>query len=272
MAYATTTHGNECQAFLSVKRNRLKQYDNKTVYLQDSEEFELELFNPTSYKFLAKIKLNGNYISSSGIVLKPGQRVFIERYLDDAKKFKFETYTVSNSKESLDAIQKNGLVEVEFYQEFIPSNFTNNFTIYNTPTWYNGLGSVTTGGNNVLYSTSSSVGAYTLTNGNISTSTASLNVSSSNNTNNISQEFDAKMTKNFKETGRVEKGSDSNQEFKNDFGNYSSWVSNVVTWKILPKSEKPYESTDLKTYCTNCGHKIKKANWKFCPACGNKLS
>jgi hypothetical protein len=254
MAYATTTHGNECQAFVSVKRNRSKQYDNKTVYLQNNEEFELELFNPTTYKFLAKIKLNGNYISSTGIVLKPGQRVFLERYLDDAKKFKFETYTVSNSKESLDAIQKNGLVEVEFYQEFVPSNFT----IYTTPTWYNGFGSITTGGSNVLYSTNSNSSNLNLVSGSIS------------NTSNAS--FNIKQNKDLKETGRVETGSASNQEFKNDFGNYSSWVSNVVTWKILPKSEKPYESSDLKTYCGICGHKIKKTNWKFCPACGNKLS
>jgi hypothetical protein len=263
MAYATTTHGNECQAFVSVKRNRSKQYENKTVYLQNNEEFELELFNPTTYKFLAKIKLNGNYISSTGIVLKPGQRVFLERYLDDAKKFKFETYTVSNSKESLDAIQKNGLVEVEFYQEFTPSNFNN----YTSPiNWYNSFGSITTGGSNVLYSTNSSSPVV----GTITTNSVNLNQVSGTITNTSGLNLNS--VKNLKETGRVETGSASNQEFKNDFGNYNSWISNVVTWKILPKSEKPYESSDLKTYCTNCGHKIKKTNWKFCPACGNKLS
>lgn len=268
MANFTTTHGNECQAFVSVNKNRLKQYENQTVYLKDGEEFSLELFNPTQQKVLAKIKLNGNYISSSGIVLKPGQRVFLERYLDDSKKFKFETYTVSNSKESLDAIQKNGLVEVEFYHEYIPSNFT----LYTTPTWYNQIwNNQTIGGNSITYSTNSNSPTVETTTINYSnTSYANLNQVSGTITNTSGLNLNS--VKNLKETGRIEKGSESNQSFKNDYGTYNACASNTVTWKILPNSEKPYEASDLKVYCTNCGHKIKKSNWQYCPACGNKLN
>lgn len=266
MANFTTTHGNECQAFVSVNRNRLKQYENQTVYLKDGEEFSLELFNPTQQKVLAKIKLNGNYISSSGIVLKPGQRVFLERYLDDSKKFKFETYTVSNSKESLDAIQKNGLVEVEFYHEYIPSNFI----LYTTPTWGNQLwnNTINLNGNNVLYSTNSSSPVV----GTITSDSVNFNQTSGTVTVTNTSGLNLNSVKNLKETGSIEKGSESNQSFKNDYGNYNTWVSNTVTWKILPNSEKPYEVSDLKVYCTNCGHKIKKSNWQYCPACGNKLN
>lgn len=62
--------------------------------MKNGSEFELELFNPKQTTILAKIKINGSYIGGGGIVLRPGERVFLERYLDDAKKFLFETYNV----------------------------------------------------------------------------------------------------------------------------------------------------------------------------------
>ena len=68
-----------------------KSIKNGKVFLTDGDEFEIELFNPTQNKVLAKIELNGKSIGS-GIILRPGERVFLERYLDEAKKFLFETY------------------------------------------------------------------------------------------------------------------------------------------------------------------------------------
>ena len=73
------------------------------------------------------------------------------------------------------------------------------------------------------------------------------------------------------ETGRVEKGAESNQTFVSskdrfEYNSFSEW-----TWKILPSSVKPYDSKDLKKFCTNCGSKIKKDSYKFCPNCGTKI-
>jgi len=80
-------------AHITVGKQRLKQ-NGSVVYLKDGDEFEVEIFNPQQNSVLAKLKINGNYIGGGGVVLKPGQRVFLERYLDEARKFKFETYEV----------------------------------------------------------------------------------------------------------------------------------------------------------------------------------
>ena len=68
-------------AYITKDKQRIKQYNNDTVFLEDGDEFEIELFNPTKEKVLAKISINGNFMDS-GIVLRPGERVFLERYMD----------------------------------------------------------------------------------------------------------------------------------------------------------------------------------------------
>ena len=60
------------------------------------------------------------------------------------------------------------------------------------------------------------------------------------------------------ETGRIEAGSTSNQEFDNvnmDF-EYFPFVTEKI--KILPISQKPFTTNDLhKIYCPECGRKLK---------------
>lgn len=111
-------------ANIAVNKSRLKVYNKKgdmpTYYLQKGQEFQIELFNPTTDTILAKITLNGNEISQGGLVLNPGQRVFLDRYLDVAKKFMFDTYEVSNTEEVREAIANNGDFKVQFYRESKP--------------------------------------------------------------------------------------------------------------------------------------------------------
>ena len=241
-------------AFITKDKQRLKQ-NGTNVYLSNGEEFEIELFNPTQLSILAKIKINGTYLSGGGIVVKPGQRIFLERYLDVAKKFKFDIYEVEGSSyEALVAIQKNGLIEIDFFEEkqihpvmstwetygynpVIGDNSSG--TYYQNPTFAtNGLGygSISTYCSNVSYR---------------------------------SDDFKPK-TKLKKETGRIEKGSNSSQSFSSVDMDFNSYPSKTISWKILPKSEQPIESKDIKVYCTECGTKRKKDNHKFCPICGTK--
>jgi hypothetical protein len=91
--------------------------DMPTYYLQDGQEFQIELYNPTSDVVLAKIYLNGKVITQGGLVLNPAQRVFLDRYIDVAQKFRFETYEVTNNAEARKAIEKNGDIKVEFFKE-----------------------------------------------------------------------------------------------------------------------------------------------------------
>jgi hypothetical protein len=73
------------------------------------------------------------------------------------------------------------------------------------------------------------------------------------------------------ETGRIETGSSSKQEFDNvniDF-EYFPFVTEKI--KLLPMSQKPFFVTDLqKVYCPECGRKL-KTKYKFCPYCGTQV-
>lgn len=235
-------------AYVTQGKHRLKQY-GQNVYMKNGSEFELELFNPKQTTILAKIKINGSYIGGGGIVLRPGERVFLERYLDDAKKFLFETYNVDGgSYEVLDAIRNNGEVNVEFYDEYVKPQvnirtpFPQN-TYWNNPYWY--VGDIS----NPSFTTT----CYNSTLG-----------------ENDVLGFNYSNTKSI-ETGRVEKGSYSEQSFTSVDKDFNSYTTSISVWKILPESQKPYESKDIKVYCTQCGSKRKKDNYKFCPNCGTKF-
>lgn len=94
-----------------------KSVKNGKVYLDDGQEFEIELHNPLTECVLCDIKLNGQSISKNGLVLRPGQRFYLDCFIDDKKKFIFSTYEVENTLEASDSIVKNGLLEVFFYKE-----------------------------------------------------------------------------------------------------------------------------------------------------------
>jgi rRNA maturation endonuclease Nob1 len=72
------------------------------------------------------------------------------------------------------------------------------------------------------------------------------------------------------ETGRVEKGEESNQNFTNSYEQFNYHTSLTIKFKIQPLSTKNINVEEIRQYCTECGTKMKK-NYKFCPSCGNKL-
>jgi Zn finger protein HypA/HybF involved in hydrogenase expression len=73
------------------------------------------------------------------------------------------------------------------------------------------------------------------------------------------------------ETGRVEMGESSNQEFKKISANFSEVAEKTIKYRILPESQKPLEASSIRNYCTDCGTRMKKQTWKFCPNCGSKI-
>src|SRR5690606_21532515 len=94
-----------------------KSIKGNNIYLKNEEEFEIEIFNPLKKSILADIRLNKNSISKNGLIIKPGQRVYLDCFIDNKKKFVFKTYDVDNKSESIEAISDNGLIEVFFYKE-----------------------------------------------------------------------------------------------------------------------------------------------------------
>lgn len=295
--YKTTNEGLPTpMAGLAINKSRIKLYGKTsevpTYYLQKGQEFQIELFNPTKDTIMAKIFLNGKPIAQGGLVLKPAQRVFLDRYIDVARKFKFDTYEVANTSESRKAIEDNGDFKVEFYKERTPINYNSHY--------FNGTyfgGTVTT--NNI-----NGIGA-SLTNGvggNIST-----NYSSTHLTNGVGlyasagaasgslddvtldwmdQELSRKsspepnksilrsrsLAKKSIETGRVEAGSSSDQTLETVYMNWEYSPFHTVEYKMMPVSQKVNTVEDIQTkrYCTNCAGKI-KSTFKFCPFCRTQV-
>ena len=251
------------QAHVAINKSRLKIYNKNsetpTYYLQKGQEFQLELFNPTSVTILAKIFLNGNAISQGGLVLRPGERVFLDRYIDVAKKFLFDTYEVANTSEVKKAIEDNGDFKVEFYKEYVP-NYYSGFLGFGTNgssinTYYNSNLNLTNYNSEITYTT-----------GSINPISANLNYNSTPEGPNIRQ-FRSKKSI---ETGRVEKGNTSKQSFTNSYQDFKYNTCHEIAFKILPLSTKNKTTEDIRQYCTECGTKT-KTNFKFCPSCGNKL-
>ena len=294
-------------ANIAVNKSRVKLYkkegDLPTYYLQKGQEFQIELFNPTTESVLAKITLNGNVISQGGLVLNPGQRVFLDRYLDVAKKFLFDTYEVANTQEVKEAIVNNGGFKVQFYRESKPRHRNPIITLGNLSTsrsvWggqnhdqgiirYN---SANTGGyvhntttNDINLPLSQSFTTTSLT-ANLSTNSfysSSIGVHDGSATMDWMQTEKsvetpkdltrsvAKKSKSI-ETGRVEQGSDSDQKFKTINKDFESFAFHTIEAKLLPVSQKvnTVEDINVKRYCTNCGAKLGKGH-KFCASCGTK--
>lgn len=235
------------QSFITKGKQRLKQYLD-TVYLNDGDEFEIELFNPTTNKILAKIELNGDSIGN-GIVIRPGERVFLERYLNETKKFMFKTYFVHGyDEEVINAIVKNGDIVVNFFNEkkFETFNSLPTYTYHNP-----NLSWSVTGGSSSNWGVSKTTGTGTYT-----TNTSLYNYITPTSTI---------------ETGRVEKNGQSNQTLISDNSIFETYPSFNNWWKIKPMNEKSITKEDLTVYCTECGAKRKKDTFKFCPHCGTKF-
>jgi len=291
-------------AYVAKSRQRLKQYED-TVYLKNGDEFEIELFNPTNNKVSAKIELNSVSIGP-GIVLRPGERVFLDRYVTEARKFLFETYKVNgDNKEVQKAIEQNGDLVVKFYKEQVIVQ------------QYPNYGAITISGSNYspgFYTTSKGFSSGSSTTLNLNSSSVnstsscftssvdfapddkqrSCNYSSSNiptmdylgsmdmeqsrgivdmgaHTNSLKKRSMSKSIQPKEiETGRVEKGSESDQLFKGDYSKFQTAYSWISEWKLLPESRKEVTIEDLVEYCTKCGRK-KKKNEIYCSKCGNKF-
>jgi len=252
-------------AHITKKKSRLKVYNGHTVFLNDKDNFEFEIHNPKQKSVLVKIKLNGEYISTSGIVLKPGQRVFLERFLDSNNKFEFSTYEVNDTSENRSAIDLNGDVRIEFYDESAPIRNGIHYpnTTITTYPW-----------NPIMYGGTHNTGAptFTTTGGIGVTSTAYYSSNSINTSGTLSNTFTGPNIRSKKsiETGRVEKGDKSKQSFTNSYQDFNYNVEHQITFKILPLGTKNKTTQDIRQYCTECGTKT-KTNFKFCPSCGNKL-
>ena len=308
------TNSNDKLARIAMNKSLLKEFHNnendRVVYLKDGDEFQIQIFNPYDYVIGVSFTFNSDNIDNSKLlVLKPGERIWLDRYLNENKKMKFSTYEVNGkSNEVKKAIAKNGIVNIYFYKEqekgctiwdgntIYVYNYNNSLDKLNGGIYYDNsysigdcvkfASSVATSTNSVDYCntnlklsedscvnsfvTSLSASDCNYTCGATATYSAStIPIGTSSCVNKNISNRSLQKSKSI-ETGRIDKGSCSNQNFNNYYGDFQSWWFKKETIKILPESQKQISSSDLnKKYCINCGKKI-KSEFKFCPSCGAK--
>ena len=106
------------EVFITSNKNRHKIYKNNTVFLENGENFEIELFNNQNEDVGFKILINDKDTSGDMLILRPGERFHLDRFLETNKKFLFDTYNVDkNDEQAQKAIENNGKVRVEVYKE-----------------------------------------------------------------------------------------------------------------------------------------------------------
>lgn len=299
--------------YISQRGGRKKIHKDSFVYLRDKEEFDIELVNPTQDSILAKIEIDSKLISTSGIVIRPGERIVLKRFLDENKAFVFNTYEIDGSDQTLvNATSNNGKVKVSFYKEKTIHHNPYCLSSWTYPSWIYYPGTVTIGpsypfNQPYIWCGSSGTGGSSITGGNAGT-TYNINGTNLTNTgcsgsiltNTIGSSYSTGSTftgssystgsdysclnssinsvcsdslNNVSlETGRVEKGSITDQSFTNVSLDFESYVSYTCELQILPESRMPLEKADLnKVFCHACGRKSKPLE-NFCSDCGTKLN
>jgi hypothetical protein len=253
---------------VSPKDRGRKSIKGDKIYLDNGQEFEIEIFNPLKESVLADIRLNGNSICKTGLVVKPGQRIYLDCFVDDRKKFIFQTYQVDGTQESLDAIADNGLMEVFFYKEQAVTlqNWNDRFhkviiheyyPVY-YPRWYSfGSGTINTvyTGSALTINTTNYTGSsltqkidYSNSLGGGSfygSSEPSFTNCSFNGSLTSGNTFNNSPVAGSLETGRVEKGEKSNQQFVDvDMEFEKNYIHHIV-FQLLPSSRQPKEITEI---------------------------
>lgn len=286
---------------IAINKNKIKHYNDseylrQVVYLNDGSEFQLEFFNGTQTKWFAKIKFDGNYISNNGLILRPGERVFLERYFDSNNKFVYKTYNVKLTAAVKAAIQSNGLIEVEFYKKAQPPVTTWITTGTYIPTWsinnvyhmprYERRAILNDGNYSHQFNStlSDSVSNNTLTSaGTVNYMSTEIKTKGGLNQSRSARSFSepmafasafsstpVKASAPVVETGTIEKGNESNQSFVMSNDNFENFYSTKTVIQIMPPSQKAFSQKEVKLYCPSCGTKV-KYGWKFCSLCGTKV-
>ena len=276
---------NDSLARIAISKNLIKEYKSsdsqRTVYLKNGTEFQIYLKNPYQSHLGVKIYVNNKYIGNM-LVLRPGQSCWLERYLNENSKFLFSTYEVENSTEMKYAIKQNGIVKLEFYHEtetvdnglrivndynFINLNSLDNDCLrtydvcYNSPT--TSLG--TTYDSNVTLTASNNLSSCYFS---ANSATAGMNA--------LKKERSAKAirkeTDDTIETGRIEKGGHSDQEFNTCDIKFDYRAFKTESILILPQSRKSVTVEETRRrYCSQCGKKVSPKD-KFCSNCGARLN
>lgn len=238
---------------LTIAKNEVKPARDGMFYLKDGQDFELKLENKGSYPILAKISWNGAD-EPNGLILTPGQKIFLERFLNENKRLTYKVAEISEElKDFVDA--KLGEVKVSFYKEIITLPDLPGPTSPYPPSWPidQGPGSPYLPNhpyNPYYYSDNTSGGPIFRSN--------DLTLNASN------MSLNSKSIK----VGKISQGEKTSQEFIKSNREFEDKPFYEKTLNIIPIENKPADLL-IRKYCSECGSK-KKDKWKYCPYCGEK--
>ena len=259
-------------AKIAISKNLIKEYKSsnseRTVYLNDGTVFQIYLKNPYQTHLGIKIYVNNQAIGGNMLVLKPGQSFWLDRFLNDNKKFLFSTYDVENTQEMRYTINNNGKVRIEFFHEKEDTPYFTTAPLKTTFDWTN---------YNITCSSSISsngpINTYYCSTGDIGGLSANVATNSKLNAMSYDTSVSAKNTNDsYLETGRVEKGGVSRQEFEYCDINFDYYAFKTENILILPTSRKQIRAEETRRrYCSQCGKKVNPKD-KFCSNCGAKLN
>ncbi len=267
-------------ARIAVNKSVLPTHQNKDVkiiFMEGNSEFEIEIFNPLTKKIAVDIQVNDVEKNSPLLVVRPGERIWLDCGLKNKKKFLFETYQVDGSKESLDAIKNNGDITIKIYVEKeksiedcfdwvlpdiiwpkINPNPPYPWTVYGP----------------IYGNASDNTGSINFCQSNFSSEEGGMSVNSLGNTKGVNYSSEIKFEEasiDSLETGMISEGRNSDTKFKMVNDEFDTTWSYVFKYKLLPASSKNfYTSKDLKLTCQGCGKKQKKGDL-FCSKCGKKF-
>lgn len=274
-------------AKIAISKNLIKEYrssnSERTVYLNDGTEFQIYLKNPYQSHLGIKISVNNKSIGNM-LVLRPGQSFWLDRFINENRKFLFNTYEIENTAEMKYAVNNNGRVEIEFYHEreekqmqsYIPKIVDlTHYNDINTVTCQSKLNDHITICQNNLSSHATPTCYFSAT----ATGTSAGGVATAATT----EEYGSYMSNSIRkgvlrsldatiETGRVEKGGHSNQEFEYCDIDFVHIPFKIERIQILPNSRKQISVEETRRkYCSQCGKKVSPKD-KFCSNCGAKLT
>ena len=259
-------------AKIAISKNLIKEYKSsnseRTVYLNDGTEFQIYLKNPYQTHLGIKISVNNKSIGNM-LVLRPGQSFWLDRFLNDNKKFLFSTYDVENTAEMKYATNNNGKVKIEFYHEKEETSYISVIEPLKTNfDWTNYNITCTS-----AMSSNEPRSTYSCSTGDIGNLSA--NAATNSKLRSMSYSTSVSTTKiddSYLETGRVEKGGVSRQEFEYCDINFDYYAFKTENILILPTSRKQIRAEETRRrYCSQCGKKVNPKD-KFCSNCGTKLN
>ena len=261
-------------AKIAISKNLIKEYKSsnseRTVYLNDGTEFQIYLKNPYQTHLGIKISVNNKSIGNM-LVLRPGQSFWLDRFLNDNKKFLFSTYNVENTAEMKYATNNNGKVKIEFYHEkeetpYISAKIVEPLKTNFDWTNYDITCSSAMSSNeprSTYYCSTEDIGNLSA-NAAVNSKLTSMLYDISASTKNTNDSY--------LETGRVEKGGVSRQEFEYCDINFDYYAFKTENILILPTSRKQIRAEETRRrYCSQCGKKVHPKD-KFCSNCGAKLT